>query len=238
MSKPGSVRFTSKLLQEYCVAAIKNAAALAAEALLLLQHKHFARAYFLAVASIEETGKASTAFDAQGRNFADPAVAARLKNAMEDHGQKLSAAFTPWLAASPNIRAEAMPVIELMLELKRGREPSMYTDIQDDGTSVQEPSSVVRQEAALDCVRLATECLRVALKHVAEKRPTQYTRAQDQLFAMKPSHYQKIAHTEDFWWFFLSRAEAGQLDLAEAVLAYREQYVRPGRTFRPMVGNK
>ena len=63
------------------------------EATLLLQHAHRARAYFLAVASIEEVGKAVQAFDGMGRNLKDDAVSTQLKKQFDDHQQKISSAF-------------------------------------------------------------------------------------------------------------------------------------------------
>jgi len=78
-------KFTVDLLREYSAAALHNANELLREASLLCTNGHAARAYFLAVASIEETGKALQAFDAQGRNLADSAVSAKLRRSMEDH---------------------------------------------------------------------------------------------------------------------------------------------------------
>ncbi|MEO5954540.1 MAG: AbiV family abortive infection protein [Nitrospiraceae bacterium] len=122
-------RFTVELLREYSAAALQNAAELLEEASLLHENGRAARAYFLAVASIEETGKALQAFDAQGRNLADSAVTAKLRRSMEDHLQKIAAAFTAMLLASQDIPKAVMPAVELMIHLKHGREPSMYTDI-------------------------------------------------------------------------------------------------------------
>ena len=73
MAEP-AFRFSVELLREYCGAAIQNAGELIEEASLLSVNGHAARAYFLAVASIEETGKALHALDAQGRNLGDSAV--------------------------------------------------------------------------------------------------------------------------------------------------------------------
>lgn len=90
MGDSKNFRFTPEVLREYSEAALKNASELVEEASLLYAHGHVARAYFLAVASIEETGKALLAFDAQGRNLADSAVTSKLKRAMEDHSQKIT----------------------------------------------------------------------------------------------------------------------------------------------------
>ena len=74
VSEPGKVQLTPQLLRDYSLAALANASELVAEALVLYKHGHFARAYFLAVASIEETGKAWAAGGPQkytGRSMRD-----------------------------------------------------------------------------------------------------------------------------------------------------------------------
>jgi AbiV family abortive infection protein len=233
-----SFRFTVELLREYCTAALRNASELLEEATLLSAHGHVARAYFLAVASIEETGKALQAFDAQGRNLADSAVTAKLKRAMEDHSQKISAAFSAWLLASPNTRDAVLPAVDLMIHLKRGREPSMYTDIHSKSSKVKVPGAMVRDIAAKDCIRLAGNCLTYAQKHVAEKTPEPRTRAQDQLFAMKLGQFQKIANTEDFWWYYIAQLESGNQGLAEAVIEYQKEYMMKGKQFKATEGER
>lgn len=224
-------RFTIELLREYSAAALKNAAELLEEASLLLEKGHSARAYFLAVASIEETGKALQAFDAQGRNLADSAVTAKLRRSMEDHSQKITAAFTAILLASPNIHEAVMPAVELMIHLKRGREPSMYTDIRYTDSKIRIPSAMVRDVAARDCVRLARDCLTYARKHVAEKKPEIRSHAEDQFFSMKSSQLQKMANTEGFWRYYIAQLQAGNKDFAAAVVAYQRDYFSKGKTF-------
>jgi len=238
VSESRNIRFSSELLRDYSLAALANASELVSEALVLHKHGHFARAYFLAVASIEETGKAYLAFDGQGRNLSDSAVASKLKRAMEDHSQKITSAFAAWLVASPNVRESVMPAIDLMINLKHGREPSMYTDIRPDSSTIQIPAAVVREKAAFDCIRLATDCLSYTQAHVAEKTPEPRTRAQDQLFAMKAGQIQKIASTEDFWWYYIEQMESGKKDFAEAVVSYHENYAKPGFLFRKSNENK
>ena len=91
---------TTALLRQYCDAALINAQNILNEANLLLQNNHFTSAYFLAVAAIEEIGKSVQAFDGMGRNLKDSAVSNKLKLQFEDHSQKITAAFIPWLMAS------------------------------------------------------------------------------------------------------------------------------------------
>ena len=237
MEQSERFRFTVELLQEYSIAALRNASELLEEASLLYAHDHIARAYFLAVASIEETGKALQAFDAQGRNLADSGVTAKLRRAMEHHSQKITSAFTAWILAGPDIREAVMPAVNLMIHLKRGREPSMYTDIQFDSSKVQVPTTMVRNVAASDCIRLANNCLAHARKYMAEKTPESRTRAQDQLFAMKSGHFRKIINTEDFLWYFIEQLESGNQDLAEAVIQYEKEYVVKGQRFKSPLGD-
>lgn len=224
-------RFTAELLKEYSAAALRNAADLLEEASLLYEKGHAARAYFLAVACIEETGKALQAFDAQGRNLADSAVTAKLRRAMEDLSQKITAAFTAMLLASSDIREATMRAVDLMIHLKRGREPSMYTDIHYPESRVQIPSTMVRNVAAKDCVRLARDCLAHARRHIANGKPDVRSREEDQLFSMKSGQFQKMANTEGFWWYYIAQMQAGNRDFAAAAVAYQRDYFSKGKTF-------
>ena len=224
-------KFNVDLLREYGAAALQNASELLAEANLLFSNGHNARAYFLAVASIEETGKALQAFDAQGRNLRDSAVTTKLRRAMEDHSQKITMGFSAMLQASPDIRKTILPMTELMVHLKRGREPSMYTDIRYETSEVKTPSVLVKDIAARDCVRLASDCLAHAKKHIAEKKPLRRTRSEDELFSMKSDQFQNLAKTEGFWWFWLAQHESGKTDFAAAAVTYQRDFVSKGKIF-------
>ncbi|MDQ3565341.1 MAG: AbiV family abortive infection protein [Pseudomonadota bacterium] len=215
---------TVDLLQRYSLAALQNAAELLEEAALLEAQGHQARAYFLAVASIEETGKAHLAFDARSRDLANSAVASKVRKSFEDHSSKITAAFTPWLLASSDIASSAKAAVQLMVHLKIGREPSMYTDVGEDGVTVQSPSTAVRPYAARDCIRLARDCHAHARRHIETKERTKTTRAQDQFFAMKPSVARQMLNTEDFWQFHIDRLKAGHNKFEESVILYHGQY--------------
>ena len=107
---------TPALLKSYSEAALHNADELLAEASLLLEHDHFARAYFLAVACVEEAGKALMAFDAQNRNFSDPAISAKLKKMMESHSDKTNYALYMWAMSSPDLRETLKVTLELVVQ--------------------------------------------------------------------------------------------------------------------------
>lgn len=222
---------TPKLLRLYSEAALRNADELLSEALLLLDHRHLARAYFLSVASIEEAGKALLAFDAQNRNLSDPAVCARLTKSMENHGEKINYALSMWAFNSPDQRKALKMAANVISAVKRGREPSMYSDLRAAPDRVQTPREVVRDIAAKNCVGLAESCLVYAHRHVNEKIPTTFTTAQDRLFTMKSSKFRELLNTEDFWWYYISRLEGGQNDLSEAVLRYEQDHIKTGRQF-------
>lgn len=222
---------TAALLQLYSGAALRNADELLAEASLLRDHGHMARAYFLAVACVEEAGKALLAFDAQNRNLSDPAVCTKLKKSMENHGHKINYALGIWAYNSWDQRKALKKALDLIVHVKFGREPSMYSDLRTAPDRVQMPRDVVRESAARDCVRLAESCLAYAHRHVIEKRPVKFTTAQDRLFTMKSAKFQELLNTEDFWWYYISRMEAGQQDLAEAVLGYERDHIKTGMPF-------
>lgn len=216
-------------LEAYAAAAIENAQELSDEATLLFEHQRFARAYFLSVAAIEETGKALLAFDAQGRNLSDPAVVSKIRRSLADHSAKIRAAFLGFLFSDPRKNAEI--AVKLIVQLQRGREPSMYTDQSRDGT-IKTPSKMVNERAALDCVRLSQHCLASGRNHLATTKPIQRTRVEDQVFALKSSDYLALANKEDFWWYYISKLESGQLSYAEAVAQYRQDYSLRGKEFR------
>ena len=231
MLKNRTYALTVVLLQNYAAAALQNSRELLTEATLLEENGFQARAYFLAVASIEETGKAALAFDAQGRKLGNLAVAQKIRRTFDDHSAKITAAFTPWLLKSANINADVRTAVKLMVDLKFGREPSMYTDILEDGTTVQLPSNVVRPLAGRECIRLAKDCYAHADRLIRESEPTATTPEQDEFFAMKRSVTKELMNTEDFWEFHISQVSLGQRKLEENVIAYRRDYVQKRRKF-------
>lgn len=231
-----SPQLTSSLLNAYSEAALRNAEELLVEATLLRDHDHMARAYFLAVSCIEEAGKALQAFDGQNRNLSDPGVCTKLIAGLESHTQKINYVLCMWALDSPDQREGLEVAIDLISHLKRGREPSMYSDLRTQPDRAQTPRDAVRAAAARDCVRLATNCLAYARKHVSEKVPAVFSRLQDKLFTMKSAKFKDLLGQEDFWWFYISRLDAGQRDLAEVVFSYQNEYVAKGRLFGSTVG--
>ena len=231
MGSPHLPTLTATLLHFYSEAALCNADELLAEASLLRDHDHMARAYFLAVACVEEAGKALLAFDSQNRNLSDPAVCMKLKKSMESHGEKINYALSMWALSCPDQRESMKVASNIIVHVKHGREPSMYSDLRTDPDRVQTPREVVRDSAARDCVRLANNCLAYAHLHVVKKTPAMFTTAQDRLFTMKSAKFQELLKIEDFWWFYISRMEAGQKDIAEAVLRYELDHIKTGMLF-------
>ena len=233
MASTHTPKMTAELLRSYSEAALRNADELLVESSLLHNHGHNARSYFLAVACIEEAGKALLAFDAQNRNLSDPAVCTKLKATMENHAHKINYALGIWALGSRDPREALKVALDLIFDLKCGREPSMYTDLRTNPDRVQTPQGVVRANAAQSCIRLAENSLDYAHRHVREKAPFKFTTAQDRLFTMKSSKFQETLSTEDFWWYYISRMEAAQHDLAEAVLGYERDHIKTGTPYRP-----
>ncbi|MDB5799843.1 MAG: AbiV family abortive infection protein [Rhodocyclales bacterium] len=125
-----------------------------------------------------------------------------------------------------------MSFVDLMIAVKQGREPSMYADFQNEESTVATPESVVRLEAGRDCVRLAHDVLEHAQRHFSQSTPKVTTRVQDAFFALKPSVFQKMTKTEDFWWYYISRMEAGDQALETAVTDYQKHYVSKDTKFK------
>jgi len=231
LASPRMIKMTAELLHSYSEAALTNADDLLAEASLLYENGHAARAYFLAIACVEETGKALLSFDAQTRNLSDPAVCTRLKRDMENHGRKITYALGRWALGKHDPREGLKVAFDLINDLSEGREPSMYTDLCNSPDRVQTPREVIRSSAARDCIRLASHCLAYAHKHVLEASPLKFSAAHDKLFTMKSAKFQQILSVEDFWWYYISRLKAGQADIAEACLGYEQQHLNTGVRF-------
>ena len=208
-------------LKALAQAALENADALLQEANALLTAEHFARAYFLAVASIEEMGKASIAFTSSGRNLSDRSVERVVRKKLLDHKSKIIAAFAPSLQLTDkaNLHEAVKASMGLIGDLRRGREPSMYTEILVDG-SVRQPSSVVRPVAARDVVRLTTHCLARAQAFMASNQPPKTSHANDFFFTKSAARIQEIMSSDDFSEFYLQRIESGDPSLEDAIYAY------------------
>ena len=188
-----------------------------------------ARAYFLAVSSIEEAGKALLAFEGQHRNLSDPAVCTRLVAGLKNHTQKINYALSMWALNGSDPRGDLQVALDLIGQLGRGRESSMYSGLLAEPDRAQLPREIVRTEAAQDCVRLAEHCLSYALRHLREKTPAEFTAVQDRLFTMKSAKFQDVLNREDFWWYFIERMESGYQDLAEAVFAYERDHIKTAK---------
>jgi AbiV family abortive infection protein len=231
--KDRNYELTSDLISQYRDSALLNAQALLEEAALLLANGHYARTYFLSASSIEEAGKAVQAFEGLGKNLTDPAVTQRLKLQFEDHSQKVTSAFSPWLQATPNLREEVMDFVNTMVDLKFGREASMYTDINAERAMVTTPQMQVGEKTATHCLRLAGAVLSHARPYAQQSQPKKTTRVQDAFFALRPSVFQKMANTGDFWEYYISRMEQGNTTLEAAVTEYNQNYFSQGKTWNP-----
>jgi hypothetical protein len=103
--------------------------------------------------------------------------------------------------------------------------------LRTDPDRVQTPREIVRANAARDCVRLAENCLVFAHSHVRDKIPPKFTTAQNRIFTLKSAKFQELLSTEDFWWYYISRMESGQHDIAEAVHGYERDHIKTGKPF-------
>jgi len=214
-------QLTKLTLIELSKAALENAEALIREAEELLEGDHFARAYFLAVAGIEEIGKSALAFNAAGRDLDNPRVAKAAREKLLDHKSKIIAAFGPSLhLTQKDGLEEAVEVsMELISALRRGREPSMYTEILQDGT-VRSPSNIVRPVAARDSVRLAQHCLHRAKSHLTGGEPPATSVANDFFYTQSTSKVKQLMEHPDFSAYYLGRIKGGGINLEEAIYAF------------------
>jgi AbiV family abortive infection protein len=234
------VQFTQQMLEALQAAALDNARSLIEEAELLSAHGYNARAYFLAVAGIEEVGKASLAFLARGRNLSAPDVQTTLRRDMDDHAKKIQAGFyLSVLDMKPDeARAEITAMVDRMIALKHGREPSMYVDVTASGT-VTSPKTSVRPANGVDCPRLARHCLDKAEETLRTRVPPRTSKIQDRLYTLG-SGAVTVGKMQDFWEYFIY--ELGKLPKpippevtsemwAQCIVTYHDAYLHKGKTF-------
>lgn len=224
---------TSAGLERLVAASLDNARELITEAQLLLDNSHVARAYFLAVAAVEEIGKAIIAFEAQGRNLADSAVQSKLFKTLSDHRSKIICAFVGSLKTTEptNMEEAVKAATEFMSGLRRGREPSMYTELLEDG-SVQFPSVIIRPIAATDSIRLARHCLARAEQYLSTSIPIVRSQSDNFVYTMKKTVHAAIFDRSDFWWYHIDRMKAGQPDMSDSIYSYHNDYYIKGLTYQ------
>lgn len=224
---------TKESLELLVVASLENARSLIDEAELLLKHSHIPRAYFLAVASIEEIGKAIIAFEGQGRNLSDRAVQSKLFKTIIDHKSKIISAFVGSLKTTDpaNMEEAIEAATGLMSGLKAGREPSMYTELLTDGT-IQSPATIVRKIAATDVIRLAKHCHARAEKYLSTTTPSMRSQSDNFVYTMKKAVHAAILGSSDFWWYHIDQIKRGSPEMSDSILSYHTDYYSKGFTFK------
>jgi AbiV family abortive infection protein len=239
MKKVRDYDVNKKLLKEYEIAAIANAEEILSDAKALLVRKSYARAYFLAIASIEETGKAYMAFCSRGRNLSNDGLKKKLKMIFENHPQKIVYAFFGWIFASSKLKESALTAVDLTTDLKLGREVSMYVDAYPDG-SIRMPSNVIRPVAAIDSVRIAENCLHHTKEYVKNNLPKTTSSFDDKLLCIRSEKIDEMFKRKDFWEFFLAKLEtdASNFSYAKAVVTYHDSYFCKKKQFSTKKTNK
>ena len=99
---------------------------------------------------------------------------------------------------------------------------------------VTTPQAQVVQKTATNCVRLAGAVLSHVRPYAQQVQPKTSTRAQDAFFALKPAVFQKMTNMADFWEYYVSRAEQGDMTLDSAVVQYHQRFLSRGETFKPV----
>jgi AbiV family abortive infection protein len=230
MKKEKNYNLTPEFLHAYQKGALKNSGLLLDEAILLQSNHHYARAYFLALASIEEAGKAYQSFQAQGRNLRNGGVCKAIKENFENHNSKITAAFIGWISLSNNPEEALKASIDLTLHLKHGREKSMYVDVKENGVDLSIPAEVVRPVAARDCIRLAQKCLYYTKHYTESTTPFQCNQASDKLLCLRQKDLLHIFNEKDFWKFCLNEIKKGSA-WEKATVDYYDQYFMKKKKF-------
>lgn len=232
--KPTATEFTSELLVQYQTAALENASGLLLEAELLAGNQHYARAYFLSVVAIEEIGKAALAHFARGRNLKASNVQTKINRDFQDHSAKIRAAFMASMMreASKSSKKAMVDILHLIHDVRSGREPSLYVDI-DQNYSVLTPYKMVRPSAARDCLRLGQVCWTETKEMLSNSSPNTFTAAQDKWYALGEKS-NKVWSESDFGEYLMTLVEKDGFDqdtIPKAVTTYYEVYLTKGIKF-------
>ena len=230
--KERNYHVTKYILQKYQRYALQNAYDILIDAKYLLEKKRYSRAYFLACSSIEETGKAFMSFSARGHNLNNQGLHNILKNNLENHRQKILFAFSCWVRISNESTESMRCVLEICRYLERGREESMYVDINDDN-SITLPSDIVRPIAAEDCIKIAENCYATTKAYTSTNEPDKFTSFHDKLFCLKNEKMKTLFNAANFWEYLLAQVEKdGQnIDFAKCIVTYHDLFLGKGKEY-------
>ena len=220
------------MLHKYLDAALINASDLLTEATTQLSQERYARAYFLACAAMEETGKGYIAFSAMGRNLNNPGIQTAVKAAFEDHRSKITSAMICLMKKREITKEKTEEFIDMGVHLGIGREKSMYVDV-NEKNEITIPSEIVRPKAALDAVQLAKDCLETTGEYILSNEPDQFTAAQDKFLCMNKKNMFDMVSTRNFWDFCIEQLEHKKNnDITEIFVKYHDEYYCRKRTFK------
>lgn len=225
MKKVREYEVYDEFLEEYGNASIENAQQILDDAKILLSHKSFARAYFLAVAAMEEAGKAYMAFSSRGRNLSDEGLKKKLQEMFENHSQKITSAFAGWISNSSKPEEVIKDAVDSMIYLKRGREKSMYVDANADN-SLSIPTILVSPAAAIDSIKVAEICLHHTKFYFSQNQPPSFSSFEDKFFCLRSEKVQEMFNNDDFGEYLLSeiKRDSENFSLPRALVTYHDKY--------------
>ena len=225
MKKNRNYEIHKNFLNEYENAALLNAQHLLNDAKILLVNESIARTYFLAVASIEETGKAYLAFSCKQRNLNDEGLKNKLKTIFESHPNKIGSAFIGWISRASNQEEAIEAALELISNLKLGREVSMYVDV-NQNNEISIPMHVIRPVAAVDSVKVAENCLYHTRQYLSENEPPTFSKYEDKMFCFNTQKIAEIFKISDFGDYCLDeiKANKGNFNFPKIIVTYHDNY--------------
>lgn len=226
MKKVRNYSLSKDLLNKYIQSSLTNAGDLIADSTILLSQKRYPRSYYLSCASIEETGKAYSAFFALGRNLENPGTVTKIKSSFEDHFSKIMAGMISLLMKGDitKIKQNVDAFSEIAQNILIGREKSMYVDV-NEKQEVTMPTTIVRPEAAVDALRLSKSCFEVTSEFIQKNEPPQSTAAQDKFMFLNTKKLTSLISTQNFWEFCIDQKQGkASFDLAEMSVKYYDEY--------------
>lgn len=232
MKKIREYELHDEFLKAYGDASLENAQQILNDAKILLNHKSYAIVYFLAVAAIEETGKAYMAFSSRGRNLSNAGLKKKIKEMFENHSQKISSAFASWITKSSKTEESIRNAMELMVQIKSGREKSIYVDVNSDN-SLSIPMKIIRPIVAINSVTVAEKCLYYTRNIILENHPPSFSSFDDKFFCLKGDSFKKLFNNADFAKYVLSelKQQNKKFDFSKIVVTYHDKYFSRNKLF-------
>jgi hypothetical protein len=115
-----------------------------------------------------------------------------------------------------------LSLVGLAIDIKYGREPSMYVDIDLESKTVS-PLDIVSEVNTKDIIDVATFCLEKTIEYTKNNSPLEASTYDDKFYCISQFLRDKIMKSEDFSKFLIDNMTA-DFNFAKVIVNYNESY--------------